>query len=482
MDGPERTGGDPPTQPFTPVVAATDPLLVPQELVPSLHVRLFGSRAYFRLWLDQVLSSLGDWVGFVAVAAIAERIGGGNGASAIGLVMTARILPGFFLSQLAGVLVDRLDRKKVMIACDVGRGLVLLALPFIKTVFGLVILSFLLEVGTLLWSPAKEASVPNLVPAEHLTTVNSLSIAAAYGTFPIATILFTGLTKLAEWLGHYNALDFLKLNSESVAIYFDALTFFVSAILISTIPLVRRIPVHETADGKRFDLRQVLRDLREGYRFILINPVVRGVLLGLAVALIGGGMLVPLGPVFAKSVLRGGPTAFGLLLTALGFGMAAGVLALSVMQKHLKKTSIFSLAVFVAGVSLILAASSDRIPIAMAFVFALGICAGAVYVLGFTVLHESVEDDLRGRIFSTLYTLVRFCLLLAFAVGPFMTDLLDRLSKKWFNRQVDIGVTIALPGVRLTLWLAGLIILGAGVIALASFRKASPTGRVRDLP
>jgi hypothetical protein len=93
-----------------------------------------------------------------------------------------------------------------------------------------------------------------------------------------------------------------------------------------------------------------------------------------------------------------------------------------------------------------------------------------------------VEDDLRGRIFSTLYTLVRLCLLLSFAVGPFMTDVLDRLSKRWFNRQVDLGVTIALPGVRLTLWLAGLIILGAGVIALASFRKASPTGRVRDLP
>jgi MFS family permease len=116
------------------------------------------------------------------------------------------------------------------------------------------------------------------------------------------------------------------------------------------------------------------------------------------------------------------------------------------------------------------------------FVAMLGIGAGAVYVLGFTILQESVSDDLRGRIFSTLYTLVRLCLLLAFAVGPFLTDLLDRLAKSWFDRRVHLGITVYLPGVRLTLWLAGLIILGAAVLAIGSFRKGSPSGRARDLP
>ena len=378
------------------------------------------------------------------------------------------------------MLVDRLDRKKVMIACDVGRGLVLLALPFVKTVFGLVILSFLLEVGTLLWSPAKEASVPNLVPAERLTTVNSLSIAAAYGTFPIATILFTGLTKLAEWLGHYNALDFLKLNSESVAIYFDALTFFVSAILISHDS--PRAPCPRPRVGRRQALRPA-PGLQRPPRGLPLHPHQPGGARRPAgsrsrtdrrrhVGAARTGIRQECAPRRADGIRRSCS-----LRSASAWRLVCS--PLSVMQKHLKKTSIFSMAVFVAGVSLILAASSDRIPITMAFVFALGICAGAVYVLGFTVLHESVEDDLRGRIFSTLYTLVRFCLLLAFAVGPFMTDLLDRLSKKWFDRKVDIGVTIALPGVRLTLWLAGLIILGAGSSrSPRSARPAPPVGYV----
>ncbi len=479
MEGPEATPGDPPTEPFVPVVTPVESLIAPPE---ALHVRLFGSRAYFRLWLVQVVSSLGDWVGFVAITAIAQRVGGGNGASAIGLVMTARILPGFFLSQFAGVVVDRFDRKKVMMACDIGRGLVMCSLPFIKSVFGLVIASLLLEIGTLLWSPAKEATVPNLVPADHLTTVNSLSLAAAYGTFPIATILFTGLTKLAEWLSSYTAFGFLSLNSESIAVYFDALTFCASAAMIATLPIVRHRIATAAGDLEGSARGRFWRDLREGWRASFQNPMVRGVLLCLGPGLIGGGMLVPLGPIFARDVLSGGPAAFGLLLTALGFGVAGGVIAISALQRRMRKVRTFTMAALGAGASLLLAASSDRLFFAVIFVAMLGIGAGAVYVLGFTILQESVSDDLRGRIFSTLYTLVRLCLLLAFAVGPFLTDLLDRLAKSWFDRRVHLGITVYLPGVRLTLWLAGLIILGAAVLAIGSFRKGSPSGRARDLP
>ncbi len=109
----------------------------------------------------------------------------------------------------------------------------------------------------------------------------------------------------------------------------------------------------------------------------------------------------------------------------------------------------------------------------------LGVCAGSVYVLGFTLLHESVEDELRGRIFSALYTLVRFCVLVAFAVGPLLSDLLDRLSRRYFDRMISVaGLDVAIPGVRLTLWLAGLIILGAGVLAVMSLRAGQPVDEV----
>ena len=105
--------------------------------------------------------------------------------------------------------------------------------------------------------------------------------------------------------------------------------------------------------------------------------------------------------------------------------------------------------------------------VASVFVALLGVAAGCVYVLGFTILQTNVTDALRGRIFATLYTLVRFCLLLALTVAPILSQLLDGVSATEFNRHV-LGVSI--PGVRLTLWLGGLIIVGAGFLASRSLR------------
>jgi dTMP kinase len=102
----------------------------------------------------------------------------------------------------------------------------------------------------------------------------------------------------------------------------------------------------------------------------------------------------------------------------------------------------------------------------------LGICAGTAYVVGYTLLHEHVEDEYRGRIFSALYTVVRLCLLIALAVGPFLSSALDGLSSRLFDdRMLSVpGGSIFLPGVRLTLWFGGLIILAAAMLVVLSLR------------
>ena len=153
-------------------------------------IRLFGSRLYFRLWLAQFASSLGDWIGFVAITALSNRIAGTNG---VALVLSARLVPGFFLGSLGGLLADRVDRKKLMVACDIGRAVVVGLLPFVHNLPMLFLANLVLEALTLLWSPAKEATVPNLVREEQLPKVNSLGLAAAYGTFPLGAGLFTAL-------------------------------------------------------------------------------------------------------------------------------------------------------------------------------------------------------------------------------------------------------------------------------------------------
>jgi dTMP kinase len=426
----------------------------PTEPVESVPVdrdlsgpRLLGSSSFFRLWLAQVVSSLGDWIGLVAVLSLAARIGGRSPEAAVGIVMSARMVPGFFFGSVGGVLVDRWDRKRVMVTCDVGRGFVLATLPFIHTIAGLFVASLLLELLTLLWSPAKEASVPNLVETSRLTTANSLSLAAAYGTFPIGSALFASLTKVAEFLGnHAGPLKFLELNQESLAIYVDVLTFFTSAALIATLALSRN-----ERQGGRVDLGRTFTELKEGWRFIGSSPIVRSVLVGLGTGLIGGGMVAPLGPTFANRILHAGPPGFGLLLTALGTGLAVGVITLSAVQKRIPHAKVFPPAVLGAGAAMMAAATMSSLGLTMLFIAAMGVCAGAVYVLGFTLLQENVSDDLRGRIFATLYTLSRLCLLISLTLAPLLAGLLD-------------GVT-PIAGVRLTLWLGAGIILVAGVLA-----------------
>ena len=451
---------DDPTLPL----AATPPLAPEPSIEPST-IRLFHSPAFFRLWTAQVVSSLGDWLGFIAVTSIAARIGGSSPEAAISLVLSARLVPGFFLGPLAGVLVDRWDRRRVMVACDIGRGLVLATIPFVEHLGVLVFASLLLEVMTLLWGPAKEASVPNLVRPEFLANANSLSLVAAYGTFPIGSALFTVLAEAAKGLGHLHGLHALRVSQESLAIYADVGTFFCSAALISTLTLSRERVVVADEQPQRASAAETVRQLREGWHFIVSHRRVRAVIFGLATGLIGGGMVVPLGPIFSRLV-GAGTAGFGAFVTALGFGVAAGIVGLSVTQRHLPHERVFVAALLAAGPCIILGASVSTLTPAVLCVGGLGLCAGAVYILGYTILQTNVEDELRGRTFATLYTMTRICLLAAFTLAPVLSRVLDSLATRVVHGHVGVlGVTVQVPGVRLALWLGGLIIMVAGALS-----------------
>jgi len=146
----------------------------------------------------------------------------------------------------------------------------------------------------------------------------------------------------------------------------------------------------------------------------------------------------------------------------MGTGVAIGVLGLSAVQRRVPKERLFPWAVLGAGAALIAGASMSSLGLALIFVSAMGIFAGGVYVMGFTLVQENVSDEIRGRVFAALYTIVRLCLVIALTVGPFLAVAFDKLSPG----SVTIGaVTIQLSGVRLTLWLGGIIIIGAGLLA-----------------
>lgn len=425
--------------------------------------RVFGTPQFFRLWSAQVVTSTGDWLGFLAISVVAARLGSGTPEAAIGLVLAARLVPGIFFSQVAGVLADRWDRRRLMVVCDLARAGILLIVPLVNSVWQLVLVSLALEAFTLLWIPAKEASVPNLLPAKHLTAANSLSMFATYATFPVASLIFARVAGVLEDVSDEGWLGLLYPDKQGPVFYLDALTFLVSAVLVFSLPLRhRREPGRTARDAVRWE--GVFREYREGWRYVVVNPTVRSVNIGLATALIGGGMLIPLALVYAIEVLRAGEGGFADIVTGLSVGVGVGVLVLSVLQRRVHKHRMFARSVTGAGVCLLVAASLGSLPWVVLVAGAVGICAGGMYVLGFTLLHEHTADEVRGRVFAGLYSVVRLCVVVAMVVGPLLAALFDRVSEVLWDRSIDIGIVVELPGVRLTLWLAGLTVIVAGLL------------------
>jgi len=441
--------------------------------VPPRPWRVFGTPSYFRLWLAQVVSSTGDWIGLIAILAIAARVSDNSGA-AVSLVMMARVVPGFFLGTIGGALLDRIDRRRVMIVCDLGRASLLLALPFVESLLPLVLVSFGLEILTLMWGPAKDASVPHLVHGDQLASANTLSLVASYATFPLASVIFSLLAALAAWLGSFDPLNGLEVDQEALALVVDACTFLVSALLVWRLPIPRGGKGERRSAG---DWSHVVRDIKEGLVFIAHQPLVRGIIVGLGIGLIGGGAMIPLGPAFARQGLGGDSATFGVLMTALGFGATTGVVLLLIFQKRLPREKVFEFAIMGTGGFLVLAACfSSLLPAALA-IGMVGACAGTSYVTGFTTLQENVHDELRGRTFATLYTVVRLCLLISLVISPLWADFWDWFVALFTSEKLVtlMGATYSFPGARIALWGGGIITLAAGLWArhtmVAAHRK-----------
>src|SRR5918999_3927527 len=251
---------------------------------PATFRNLLRDPAFSRLYRAILVSSLGDWIGFVAVVALVTRIGGGSAGLAVSGVMLARLLPSLVFGPFAGVLVDRFDRRKLMVISDVARGVGYGLLPFFPSLPVIYVVSFLIECLSLLWTPARDAIIPNLVPRRQLGNANTIALATGYGTLPLGGIVFTALAGLAVTIGA--RIAYIDRNPESVALWLDALTFFFSAWMISGLPLRR---IGRPPRRGKLKATEALSDLREGVVFLKDHVFARAMTTGIVLAFIGAG-------------------------------------------------------------------------------------------------------------------------------------------------------------------------------------------------
>lgn len=424
---------------------------------PATFRSLLRDPAFSRLYRAILVSSLGDWIGFVAVVALVTRIGGGSAGFAVSGVMLARLLPSILFGPFAGVLVDRFDRKRLMVIADVTRGIGYATLPLIPHLPWIFGMSFLIECLSLLWTPARDAIIPNLVPRRQLSNANTIALATGYGTLPLGGIVYTAIVGISGPIG--GRIEYVEQNPEAVALWLDALTFFFSAWMIRGLPL-RRVG----RPGKTGKLRptEALSDIKEGVRFLREHPFARAMTIGIVLAFTGAGAVMSVGPIFAQNTLHGGPSAWGILVTAVGVGMALGMVLVGQVTKLIDKDALFPLAILAGGTALLVLAAMPTVILAAVTTVAIGAAAGATWVTGYTLLHENVSDELRGRVFGTLTVLARLGLFLSLAGFPLLAQALG-------------GLELGIDGNRLAIWVGAAVMLIGGIASRRGLAKSRLT-------
>lgn len=419
--------------------------------------------AFRRLWIALSLSSLGDWLGFLATTALAAELTRNQSTSsayAISGVFFFRLLPALIIGPFAGAFADRFDRRKLMVACDVGRFLVFASIPLVRNLVYLLIASFVVEAVSLFWISAKEAAVPNLVPKEKLEAANQLGLITAYGTAPIAAAVFIALAVIARLLGA--AVPFFDTNRVDLALYVNAATFLFTAMIVwrmhDSIGLAQRDASGAADDEKPTPL---LRSIIEGWQFVGKNPLIRGLVFGILGAFAAGGVVIALAKPFV-GVLQGGNAGYGLLFGTVFTGLALGMAVGPQLVADFPRRSLFGLSIMAAGVTLMINAVLPNLILVIVATLLIGSFAGIAWVTGYTMLGAEVADEMRGRTFAFVQSLVRIDMLVVLVAGPLIAGAIG------FSEIRIANARIRSDGVTLTLFAAGVL---AALVGLLAFRQ-----------
>src|SRR4030042_5820110 len=195
------------------------------QIQPSAYRYLLRNRNFLRLWSSQMVSAIGDWVIVAVLFAAIDTLSEGR-SYAISLLMLAKFLPAVLLGFLAGVFIDRLDRKSTLIICDVARAVLVVFLPFIHNLFLIYVLVFVIETFSIIYGPAKDASIPDLVEPEQLMNANSLNMLTLYASMAFGTAIARAVIGFFTWLGKVNP-GFIgaHVDPNGAAFFIDSLTF-----------------------------------------------------------------------------------------------------------------------------------------------------------------------------------------------------------------------------------------------------------------
>jgi MFS family permease len=391
---------------------------------------LWRRQGYRTLLVGQAVSALGDWMGTVAFMALVLDASGSS--TAVGGILALRLLPGAIGGPLAARAASRWDRRRVMVLMDATRAAMVAVVPLINQLWWIYVWAFALEVASLVFLPARDASIPDLVDNDDLPLANGLVLGSSYGTIPLGAALFALVSALP---GHD-----LFSRPYLLVFWLDAASFAISGLLIAR--LVQLSGTRGSASETRSDAR-----FRDAFRI----PLVRAVMPGATAVAIGLGALFSLGIVFVRDVLDASDAEFGVMIALFGVGAVGGLqlLRASADLDGLRATQlgVTALGAIVAGFSLA--------PVVwIAFVGAVLFGAGAAWTLasGMGVLQSTLDGQERVLAFTAFHVVIR-CGLAISAIGAGAAgELIDAAQLPVLGRLEP----------------ARIVLLGAGMLVLLS--------------
>ena len=448
---------------------------VPDEHVaPDHDVRaVLAITPFRRLWLALGLSSFGDWLGLLATTSLAGSLATGTSGKllAVSGVFILRLAPAVVFGPFAGVVADRLNRRWTLVYGDVLRFVLFCTIPLAGSLWWLFVATILIEVVGLFWMPAKEATMPNLVPRNRLEAANQLSLIVTYGSAPIAAVVFSGLTLANGVLD--GVVPALAGQSTYLALYVNALTFLVSAAVIWRLDF-------PTAPPRAIAEQSVWRTAVEGWTYVGRTPLVRGLVLGMLGAFAAGGTVIGLAPAFVSDLHAGSP-GYGTLFAAVFVGLALGMWLGPRLLGDFSRRRLFGISIAAAGGWLVLLSLVPNIVLAVFLTIGLGAGAGVAWVTGYTLLGLEVGDEVRGRTFAFVLSMVRVVLVTVLALGPAVAALLSKVLSLPSTVHVNERVSLTYTGVMATFLLAGVAAIAVGVASLRQMDDRPGISLRRDL-
>lgn len=407
----------------------------------------------YRLWfVSSLLSSLGDWVGLFALQVLilsTAQPGSRLALFGLGGIMMARLLPSVFFGPVAGVLADRYDRRRLLVATDLSRAALFVAIASSREIPTLFILTFAVECLSLLHAAAKDASLPSIVQRRHLTQANQLNLLVTYGPLPFGAVVASSMVPLAAVLPR---LGIEAIDPTKLALMVNAGSFVLAGLLISRVAIPGLQRDADTGDGPG-----VLEQLREGLHFIQELPLIRALITGVVGVFFGAGVVVTLGPEFVRAELGRADADWYGLMTMVGAGLLIGIGLVPFVTARIRKEKLFPVTLALAAALAATIATLPTYQATQAVGFALGLLAGMSFVVGYTLLQEHTADEMRARTFAAFYTGTRASMFAALGLAPFLAGAIGSGTLIMGTRR------IAISGVRVTILLGGLVALWSAV-------------------